>query len=87
MRRVHPFEFEDLDAVPAAVRDGGTDLLDLGFDRRGFYDGVAPRLVELLSRTGATRVVDLCSGGGGSSWRPRPRIASRSWDVWSTLAA
>ena len=41
MRRVQWFEFEDLDAVPAAVRNGGTDLLDLGFDRLGFYDGVA----------------------------------------------
>jgi hypothetical protein len=71
MRRVQWFEFEDFDAVPAAVRDGGTDLLDLGFDRLGFYDGVAPKLVELLARTGASRVVDLCSGGGGGTLQMR----------------
>jgi len=74
MRRVQWIEFEDLDAVPAAVRDGGTDLLDLGFDRLGFYDGVAPKLVELLARTGASRVVDLCSGGGGGTLQMLRRV-------------
>lgn len=74
MRRVHLFELEDFDWVPRPIRDGGTDLLDLGFDRIGFYDGVAPRLVELLERTGATRVVDLCSGGGGGTLQMRRRV-------------
>ncbi len=72
MRRVHLFELEDLDWVPGAIRDGGTDLLDHAFDRLGFYDGVAPKLVALLEATGAKRVVDLCSGGGGGTlhmWR------------------
>jgi hypothetical protein len=72
MQRLHLFELEDLDWVPRAVRDGGTDLLDLGFDRLSFYGGVAPALSALLERTRATRVVDLCSGGGGGTlqmWR------------------
>jgi hypothetical protein len=69
MRRIHLFELEDLDWLPRAIRDGGTDLLDLGFDRMGFYDGVAPKLIALLDATRATRIVDLCSGGGGGTDR------------------
>lgn len=71
MRRIHLFELEDFDWVPRAVRDGGTDLLDLGFDRIGFYDGVAPALRRILSETGAGRIVDLCSGGGGGALQLR----------------
>jgi hypothetical protein len=74
MRRVQWFELEDLGWVPRAVRDGGTDLLDLAFDRLGFYEGVAPRLLSLLSETGATRVVDLGSGGGGGTLSMRARV-------------
>ena len=74
MRRVHLFELEDFDWVPRAIRDGGTDLLDLGFDRLGFYDGVAPKLNALLESSGATRVVDLCSGGGGGTLQMRRQV-------------
>ncbi len=74
MRRIHLFELEDFDWVPRLIRDGGTDLLDLGFDRLGFYDGVAPKLVELLRSSRATRVVDLGSGGGGGTLQMRRRV-------------
>jgi hypothetical protein len=74
MRRLHLVELEDLDWVPDPVRDGGTDLLDFAFDRLGFYDGVAPKLVSLLAATGASRIVDLCSGGGGGTLQMRERV-------------
>lgn len=74
MRRLHLFELEDFDWVPRAIRDGGTDLLDLGFDRMGFYDGVAPKLVALLQTTRASRIVDLCSGGGGGTIQMRRQL-------------
>lgn len=67
MRRVHLFEFEDLPWVPAAVRDGGTDLLDWGFARVGFYRALAPVLRALVDEVGATRIADVCSGGGGGA--------------------
>ncbi|HPH29890.1 MAG TPA: hypothetical protein PLA87_23765 [Pseudomonadota bacterium] len=67
MQRVNLFEFEDFDWLPAPIRDGGTDLLDLGFRRIGFFDGVAHKLIETLQVTGATRVLDMCSGGGGGT--------------------
>ncbi len=40
--------------------------------RLGFYDGVAPELTALVRSTRASRLVDLCSGGGGGTlqiWR------------------
>ena len=67
MRRVQLVELEDLPWMPAAIRDGGTDLLDFGFERVGFYRGVVPKLTALLEDTRSTEVVDLCSGGGGGA--------------------
>ena len=67
MRRVQLVELEDLPWVPAAVRDGGTDLLDLGFERIGFYRGVVPRLASWIEQAGTAQVIDLCSGGGGGA--------------------
>ncbi|MDI1482721.1 class I SAM-dependent methyltransferase [Polyangium sp. y55x31] len=67
VRRMQLVELEDLPWMPAAVRDGGTDLLDFGFDRLGFYRGVVPKLEALLDRTGKTQVIDVCSGGGGGA--------------------
>lgn len=81
MRRLHLFELEDLDWVPRVVRDGGTDLLDLGFDRIGFYDGALPKLTALLDATGASRLVDLCSGGGGGTLQLRKRLRDQGKDV------
>ena len=86
MRRIHLFELEDLDWVPRPVRDGGTDLLDLGFDRIGFYDGVAPKLLALLEATRATRVVDLCSGGGGGTLQMRKALRAAGSEVESVLS-
>lgn len=65
MKRLHLFELEDHDFVPAAIRNGGTDLLDFAFAKAGFYDGVANELVRVLEATHETEVLDVCSGGGG----------------------
>ncbi|AUX27417.1 hypothetical protein SOCEGT47_080060 [Sorangium cellulosum] len=81
MRRIHLFELEDFDWVPRAVRDGATDLLDLGFTKIGFYDGVAPRLLALLEATGARRVVDVCSGGGGGTLHMRRLVRAAGSEV------
>ncbi|MDC3961391.1 class I SAM-dependent methyltransferase [Polyangium jinanense] len=67
MQRMQLVELEDLPWMPAAIRDGGTDLLDLAFDRLGFYREVVPKLEALLDRTRCTQVVDVCSGGGGGA--------------------
>lgn len=74
MQRIHLFELEDYGWLPRPIRDGGTDFLDFLFDRMGFYDGVADKLVALLQRTGASRVVDLASGGGGGTLHLRRAV-------------
>lgn len=85
MRRIHLFELEDLDWVPRAVRDGGTDLLDLLFDRLGFYRGVAPRLAATLDATGTSAIIDLCSGGGGGTLQTWRALGERRARVTLTL--
>ncbi|MFO0683509.1 MAG: hypothetical protein U0234_15735 [Sandaracinus sp.] len=86
MQRLQLVELEDLDWVPRAIRDGGTDLLDLAFDRLGFYAGVAPELGALLARTRAERLVDLCSGGGGGTLQVRARLPAEARDVEIVLS-
>lgn len=86
MERLHLFELEDLPWVPRAVRDGGTDLLDLGFDRLGFYRALAPDVAALLERAGTRDVIDLCSGGGGGALSMLPALrAALGDDVTLTL--
>ncbi|MFO0563021.1 MAG: class I SAM-dependent methyltransferase [Polyangiales bacterium] len=76
MKRTHWFEFEDLSWVPSVVRDGGTDLLDLGFSLTKFYRPLAPALVRALDESGAERIVDLCSGGGGGALAMHKELAA-----------
>lgn len=52
MKRAQWFEFEDLPWVPSVVRDGGTDLLDLGFSLVKFYRPFAHSLVRALDESG-----------------------------------
>ena len=64
---MHLVELEDLPWVPAAVRDGGTDLLDFFFARIGFYRALVDVFARALDAAGGRKVVDLCSGGGGGA--------------------
>ena len=81
MRRLQLVELEDLSWLPAPVRNGATDLLDCAFDRLGFYDGVAAALSDALAASGATRLVDLGSGGGGGTLSLRRRLRDAGSDV------
>jgi len=71
VQRVQLIELEDLPWFPRAIRDGGTDVLDLMFARMGFYRALVPELVALMETTGMHRLVDLCSGGGGGAMAMR----------------
>jgi hypothetical protein len=70
MRRLHLVELEDEPWCPRPVRDAATDYLEFMIRLGNPYAPVVPLLREALRRTGARRVVDLCSGGGG----PWPRL-------------
>lgn len=65
MRRRQLIEIEDQPWCPAVIRDGATDYLQFVLDVGQPYGVIAPRLATALRRAGASRVVDLCSGGGG----------------------
>ncbi|HEY7686826.1 MAG TPA: hypothetical protein VH833_12040 [Gemmatimonadales bacterium] len=65
MRRLHLFEIEDQSWCPRVLRDALTDYLGFVMDRFTPYAPAAPLLAQALGRCGASRVVDLCSGGGG----------------------
>jgi hypothetical protein len=83
LNRFHLVELEDLTWWPKTFRDAGTDYLVTAIRLGKVYNGVLPRLADAVKRSGATRIVDLCSGGGG----PWPDLlpALRAKDVDATV--
>jgi hypothetical protein len=65
MRRIQFIELHDQPWFPPFLRDEVTDALQHGLTLFNVYEPVAPILQALLETTAATRIVDLCSGGGG----------------------
>jgi hypothetical protein len=63
--RFHLFEFEDLSWFPDVIRTGGTDYLRYLLMATGVYKPCILLLDELLKQTRETKILDLCSGGGG----------------------
>lgn len=94
MGRVHLAEIEDQAWCPRSLRDALTDYLRFALDLARPYAVIAPRLSAAVRATGATSIVDLCSGGGGP-WRtllPALREAGadvrvRLTDLYPNLAA
>jgi hypothetical protein len=65
MRRLQLIELEDEPWFPPGLRDLMTEYLQFMIEATRPYAVVLPRLRAALERTGARRIVDLCSGGGG----------------------
>jgi len=65
MRRNAWFEIHDHPLFPGFLRDLVTDALEAMWNALDTYGPVTRRLERALAESGATRVVDLCSGGGG----------------------
>lgn len=63
--RLQLVELEDLSWCPRTLRDLATDYLEFIEERLGMARVVAPVLRDAFRRSGARRIVDLCSGGGG----------------------
>jgi hypothetical protein len=64
-KRIHLFEFHDLAWFPAIFREALTEWLRVLWDRVDASKAIAPILARALHESGATRIVDLCSGSGG----------------------
>src|SRR5262245_12415348 len=74
MRRVQLFEWEDQPWLPRVLRDFMTDHLRYTHSeamRRPVNAAIAARLADVLVRSRASQIIDLCSGAGG----PMPEIA------------
>jgi hypothetical protein len=65
MKRRQLVELEDLEWWPRVFRNATTGYLATALRLAGTYSVIAPRLADAIRRCGATKVVDLCSGGGG----------------------
>ncbi|MBS1826900.1 MAG: hypothetical protein JST93_16400 [Acidobacteria bacterium] len=63
--RLHLFEWHELDFCPAIVRDGITEILRTLCRQMRVHEAIYPVLNDVIARTHATRIVDLCSGSGG----------------------
>lgn len=63
---MHAPEIEDEPWCPRRLRDALTAFLQVAAERGRFLHDAAPVLEGVLARAGHTRVVDLCSGGGGA---------------------
>jgi hypothetical protein len=79
LRRIHFFEILDQAWCPKAVREGATDALEAITSSADIYRSVREPMMSAIRISGATRVVDLCSGGGGP-W------LSKGWlsKLWSS---
>jgi len=59
------FEFHDQKWFPKYLRDGVTDALQFVLSMGGIYRPIVRVLNKAVEASGAERIVDLCSGGGG----------------------
>lgn len=81
MRRMQLVELEDLPWFPAVLRDGGTAYLALAERMSGHARMLVPPLARALKATGATRVIDLCSGAGAPSGAVADALAEQGQPV------
>lgn len=65
---MHLVEIHDLPWCPPSLRNALTDFLAFALDVPRAYGPAGPLLRDAARRSGARRIVDLCSGAGGP-WR------------------
>ena len=83
--RLHLFELEDLPWFPSAIRDLGTDYIQFMSSRLGLQRPMVEPLERTLRVTQETRILDLCSGGGGPLLDLVDVLNARGVEVRATL--
>lgn len=66
MKRIHLFEFEDKSWFPGFLRECMTRYLNLLHKLAGTDNFLAGILAKALKESGKSRIIDMCSGGGGT---------------------
>lgn len=65
MKRIHLFEFEDLNWFPSFLRNYGTDFLQFLANKTRMYKPIIPLIKKGLNKCRTNKIIDICSGGGG----------------------
>lgn len=81
MNRLHLLEIHDQDWCPRAVRNALTDHLQFSHVLLKPYAAMLPVLTRVLEQTGARRILDLGSGGGGPWAWLAPALRKRGMEV------
>lgn len=81
------FELHDQPWFPAFLRDLVTQALEAVWNDLNTYRPIAPLLRQALHQSAATRIVDLCSGGGGPWLSLYPEIAPAAPPATSSAAS
>lgn len=81
MPRIHAFELEDQRWFPRLLRDYATDFLRFMIDLGDSYAPAAPLINDAFRRSGADRIVDLGSGGGGPWLRLHGKLGAQDQPV------
>lgn len=74
----HLFEFEDLAWFPGTIRESMTDYLRYLITSLNFYKPVIPLIIEGLKKTNSSKIIDLCSGGGGAIEKIQMNLVQQS---------
>ena len=86
MARMQLFELEDMPWLPASLRDTGTDFLRTLMALAKPYARIVPRLAQAVEASGATSIIDLCSGGGGPIGHVRKGLLEAGCPVPLTMS-
>jgi hypothetical protein len=69
MNRIHLFEFHDLAWFPQVWRDFLTEIMAFFESNFNPFKPVIPMLAESMRKTGAGKIIDLCSGSARTTLR------------------
>ncbi|MBQ4820294.1 hypothetical protein [Aquimarina sp. MMG016] len=86
MKRIHAFEFEDLQWFPKNIRNYMTDFLQFGANTFDIYKSIVPILNKGIQNSGTNRIIDLASGGGGGWLKLVQHLVQDNPDLKITLS-
>ena len=80
MNRIHLFEFEDQSWFPNVIRKGITDYLQFASNRMDLYKNLMPIIKKGIMKSGTSRIIDVCSGGGGGILKINEKLKKENVD-------
>lgn len=78
MRRKNIIEFEDMSWFPRRLKNYITDFLRCYISLSNIYKPIYEDIYQTLVKSQSTRIVDLCSGGGGPQQKLLQYISSKN---------